>query len=127
MRIELVIFDCDGVLVDSEPIANRVFAEQLHKVGVVLPVSEVMCRFVGKTRGQCLALAEEISGRELPSRFGTDWDAALFAALRKEAKPVAGVSEVLRDLAIPYCVASNGMPDRVRLTLESAGLPTGAF
>ena len=122
MGLELVIFDCDGVLVDSEPIANRVLAEQLHRVGVALPVSEVMRRFVGKTREQCLALAAEIRGRELPRRFGADWDAALFDALRKEAKPVAGVPEVLRGLAIPCCVASNGMPDRVRVTLDSAGV-----
>ena len=122
MKIELVIFDCDGVLVDSEPIANRVLAEQLHEIGVALPVSEVMRRFVGKTRDQCLALAAEIRGSELPPRFGANWDAALFDALRKEVKPVAGVPEVLRDLAIPYCVASNGMPDRIRVTLDSAGL-----
>ena len=122
MRIELVIFDCDGVLVDSEPIANRVLAEQLHRIGVALPVSEVMRRFVGKTRDQCLALAAEIRGSALPLQFGAEWDAALFDALRKEVKPVAGVPEVLRDLAIPYCVASNGMPDRVRVTLESAGV-----
>ena len=122
MRIELVIFDCDGVLVDSEPIMNRVFAEQLHKIGLALPVSEVMRRFVGKTREQCLALAAEIREGELPRRFGADWDAAAFDALRKEVKPVAGVPEVLQDLAIPYCVASNGMPDRVRVTLDSAGL-----
>jgi len=122
MRIELVIFDCDGVLVDSEPIMNRVLAEQLQEIGVVLPLSEVMRRFVGKTRDQCLALAAEIRGSELPRRFGAEWDAAAFDALRKEARPVAGVPEVLRDLAIPYCVASNGMPDRVRVTLDSAGL-----
>ena len=122
MSVELVIFDCDGVLVDSEPIANRVFAEQLHKIGIRLPVSEVMRRFVGKTRGQCLALAAQIAGRELPERFGADWDAALFEALRNEARPVAGIPEVLKELRIPCCVASNGMPDRVRLTLASAGL-----
>jgi HAD superfamily hydrolase (TIGR01509 family) len=122
MRIELVIFDCDGVLVDSEPIANRVLAEQLHKIGLALPVSEVMRRFVGKTREQCLALAAELRGSELPRRFGAEWDVALFDALRKEVKPVAGIPELLRDLAIPYCVASNGMPDRVRVTLDSAGL-----
>ena len=122
MSVGLVIFDCDGVLVDSEPIANRVLAEQLRRVGVSIPESEVMRRFVGKTRGQCLALAAGILGRPLPERFGADWDAALFEALRNEVKPAPGVPEVLRTLAIPYCVASNGMPDRVRATLESAGL-----
>jgi len=118
----LVIFDCDGVLVDSEPIANRVLAEQLRKTGVSIPESEVMRRFVGKTRGQCLALAAEILGHALPERFGAQWDAALFDALRKEVRPAPGVPELLRVLSIPYCVASNGMPDRVRVTLESAGL-----
>jgi HAD superfamily hydrolase (TIGR01509 family) len=122
VSVELVIFDCDGVLVDSEPIANRVLAGQLRNVGVSIPESEVMRRFVGKTRNQCLALAVEIRGRELPERFGADWDAALFEALRKEVRPMPGVPGVLRALAIPHCVASNGMPDRVRVTLASAGL-----
>jgi HAD superfamily hydrolase (TIGR01509 family) len=122
MSVELVIFDCDGVLVDSEPIANRVLAGQLRKAGVSIPESEVMRRFVGKTRNQCLALAAEIRGRELPERFGADWDAALFEALRNEVKPMPGVLEMLPELAMPYCAASNGMPDRVRLTLASAGL-----
>jgi HAD superfamily hydrolase (TIGR01509 family) len=124
VKVELVIFDCDGVLVDSEPIANRVLAEQLRRIGVSIPESEVMRRFVGKTRGQCLALAAEIRGRALPGRFGADWDAALFEALRNEAKPVDGVDDVLRGLAIPYCAASNGMPDRIRVTLDAAGLLT---
>ena len=122
MRIGLVIFDCDGVLVDSEPIANRVLAERLRHAGIELSDDEVMRRFVGKTRDQCLALAAGIAGHALPERFGPDWDAALFAALRRDVKPVAGVPEVLRGLAIPYCAASNGMPDRIRVTLESAGL-----
>jgi HAD superfamily hydrolase (TIGR01509 family) len=122
VRIGLVIFDCDGVLVDSEPIANRVLAEQLRKIGVSIPESEVMRRFVGKTRAQCLALAAEIRGGALPERFGEAWDAALFEALRKEVKPAPGVPAMLRELAVPYCAASNGMPDRVRVTLGSAGL-----
>ncbi|HTN26831.1 MAG TPA: HAD-IA family hydrolase [Burkholderiales bacterium] len=122
MRIGLVIFDCDGVLVDSEPIANRVLVEQLHGIGVSIPESEVMRRFVGKTRGQCLALAAEILGRALPETFGAHWDAALFEALRNEVQPSPGMVDVLRRLTVPYCAASNGMPDRVRLTLASAGL-----
>ena len=122
MSVGLVIFDCDGVLVDSEPIANRVLTGQLRRIGVLIPESEVMRRFVGKTRNQCLALAADILGRDLPARFGEEWDAALSDALRREVRPAPGVPEVLRTLSIPYCVASNGMADRVRVTLESAGL-----
>ena len=120
--IRLVIFDCDGVLIDSEPIANRVLVEQLRKVGIVLSESEVMCRFIGRTRDQCLALASEMAGRDLPERFAEDWDAALFTAMRSEVKAVPGVMEVLRQLRIPYCVASNGMLPRMRIALEAAGL-----
>ena len=122
MSVGLVIFDCDGVLVDSEPIANRTLVEQLRKVGVSIPESEVMRRFVGKTRAQCLALAAEIRGRALPERFGEEWDTALFEALRNEVKPSPGVPEMLRELTVPCCAASNGMPDRVRVTLGAAGL-----
>jgi len=120
--IGLVIFDCDGVLIDSEPIANRVLVEQLRAIGIVISESEVMRRFIGKTRDQCVALASEMAGRSLPERFAEDWDAALFTALRDEVKPVPGVVDVLRHLAIPCCVASNGMLPRMRVALESAGL-----
>lgn len=120
--IGLVIFDCDGVLVDSEPIANRVLSEQLGRAGIRLPVPEVMRRFVGKTRDQCLALAREIAGRDLPEGFAAQWDEALFDAMRREVKPMPGVPEVLRQLTVPYCVASNGVRERIRVTLTAAGL-----
>ena len=54
MKLELVIFDCDGVLIDSEPIANRVLCRQLARAGLVLPEEEIMRRFVGRTRAGCL-------------------------------------------------------------------------
>jgi HAD superfamily hydrolase (TIGR01509 family) len=120
--IGLVIFDCDGVLVDSEPIMNRVLSEQLCSAGIRLSVSEVMRRFVGKTRDQCLALAREIAGRDLPEGFAARWDAAVFDALRREVKAMAGVPEVLQQLTVPYCVASNGVAERIRVTLTAAGL-----
>jgi HAD superfamily hydrolase (TIGR01509 family) len=119
---ELVIFDCDGVLIDSEPIANRVFAEQLGAAGLRLTVDEVMSRFVGKTRAGCLELAAELLGRRLPEAFGDDWDKALFAALESEARATDGVAELLRELDVRYCVASNSSPDRMRISLKAAGL-----
>lgn len=119
---DLVIFDCDGVLVDSEPIANRVLCERLDAIGLRIGPAEVMSRFVGRTRDGCLTLAAELLGRPLPARFGQDWDAALFDALRREVRPVRGVEEAIRSLAIPVCAATNGTRERVCLTLESAGL-----
>jgi HAD superfamily hydrolase (TIGR01509 family) len=120
--VKLVIFDCDGVLVDSEPIANRVLAEQLAAVGLNLSARQVMGRFVGRTREGCLALAAEMLGRELPAGFGEQWDGALFAAFTRELKPVDGVLDLLRDLAVPFCVASNSTPERMRASLTATGL-----
>jgi HAD superfamily hydrolase (TIGR01509 family) len=119
---DLVIFDCDGVLVDSEPIANRVLADHLRTVGVSMPEEEVMRKFVGRTRDGCLTLAAELLGHALPADFAAKWDASLFDALRSEVKAIDGVVELIQSLRIPFCVASNGTRDRLHLTLEAAGL-----
>lgn len=122
MTFDLAIFDCDGVLIDSEPIANRVLGERLAAIGISLPLAEVMRRFVGRTRAGCLELAAELSGRALPRGFAEDWDAALFAAFDQELRPIDGIADVLRSLALPYCVASNSSPERMRVSLRAAGL-----
>jgi HAD superfamily hydrolase (TIGR01509 family) len=83
---------------------------------------ETLHKFVGRTRQGCIDLAEELLGRKLSYDFGRAWDEALFAAMRDEVKAVEGIAEVLRDLRIPYCVASNGVPARMRVALEAAGL-----
>lgn len=121
-RWDLVIFDCDGVLVDSEPIANRVLAALLAREGLRLSASEVMRRFVGRTKAGCIELAEEMLGRPLPSSFGVDWDAALFAALKSELKPVDGILALLAELDLPSCVATNSSAERLRVALETTGL-----
>ncbi len=122
MRFGLVIFDCDGVLVDSEPLANRIFAEQLARAGLNLPVDEVMRRFVGRTKAGCIAHAEELLGRRLPADFGDAWDKALYGALAKELRTVRGVEEMLDRLEVPYCVATNSSRERLRIALEATGL-----
>lgn len=119
---ELVIFDCDGVLIDSEPIANRVFADQLARAGLAMPPEELMRTFVGRTRDGCIELAGRMLGRELPADFARTWDEALFAALEREVRPVDGIEQVLDGLQVPWCVASNGEPERMRLALRAAGL-----
>jgi HAD superfamily hydrolase (TIGR01509 family) len=119
---DLVIFDCDGVLIDSEPIANRVFSRQLATVGLDISPEQVMRTFIGRSRDTCIAMAGEMRGEKLPHDFARKWDDALHEALDREAKPVEGVPELLRSLAIPYCVASNGEPEHMRRGLTAAGL-----
>ena len=121
MNVKLVIFDCDGVLIDSEPIANRVFRDLLESCGLKLTLDEVLRTFVGSTKDGCIVIAGKLLGRPLPTDFGKRWDRALFAALRA-VKPVAGVPELLAGMKVPFCVASNGNPDRMALALDYAGL-----
>ena len=122
MSVALVIFDCDGVLIDSELIANRVLAEQLAAIGLPMSTEAVMREFVGRTREGCLEVARSKLGRALPDDFAVRWDEALFAALASEVRAIDGVADLLRSLSVPYCVASNGTPHRMRMSLEAAGL-----
>ena len=118
----LVIFDCDGVLVDSEPIANRVFARMLAEQGLVLEGAQMDELFLGRTMAHCLALVAARLGRALPEDFEAEHDRRLFHALAAELAPVPGVVPVLDRLALPFCVASNGGPEKVRFSLGQVGL-----
>ncbi|MGH7860098.1 MAG: HAD family hydrolase, partial [Candidatus Binatia bacterium] len=107
MRFDLVIFDCDGVLVDSEPIANRILADILAGLGLPMRYEETMRTFVGRSAAGCMTMIEERLGRALPHDFLLDWDARLFEAFRREVTPVAGVVGALDRIRTPVCVASS--------------------
>jgi HAD superfamily hydrolase (TIGR01509 family) len=81
-----------------------------------------MRRFIGRTRKGCIDHATELLGRPLPEGFAQGWDAALFVAFERELKAVEGVAELMGSLEVPYCVASNSSPDRMRVSLKATGL-----
>src|SRR5882672_10561958 len=87
---ELVIFDCDGVLVDSERITARVFADMLGELGLAVTLQDVFDRFVGKSLDQCLEIVSRSLGREVPPEFALEYRARSGLALHSEVKPVAG-------------------------------------
>lgn len=118
----LVIFDCDGVLVDSEPIANRVFTRMLAEQGLALDDAQMDQLFLGRTMAHCLALAAGQLGRSLPGDFEAEHDRRLFDALAAELQAVPGVVQVIDGLASPFCVASNGSPQKTRFSLRQVGL-----
>jgi HAD superfamily hydrolase (TIGR01509 family) len=121
----LIIFDCDGVLVDSEPLANQVLAEFLTELGQPHTAAECQARYVGRSIPSIMTDIEAESGIELPADFHAElWrrDREAFAG-RLQAIP--GVAEVLRGLLAAgrrRCVASSSAPERIRNSLTVTGL-----
>jgi HAD superfamily hydrolase (TIGR01509 family) len=118
----LVIFDCDGVLVDSEMIASRIFAKCLNEAGIMLTVEEAMIFGVGKSATTLGAAVEQEFGRPLPAGFIEDMRARVMAAFTDELKATDGIDRLLAALALPRCVASNSHIDRVRHALSATRL-----
>ena len=119
--LELVIFDCDGVLVDSERLAARVEARLMAAFGWPLSEQEIIERFLGRSEAYVLSEIELAVGRALPEWYGA-YHEALHEAFRCELTPVTGVEEALNALAVPSCVASSGPHAKMRLTLGLTGL-----
>lgn len=120
--IELVLFDCDGVLIDSEWISARVFAESLAEIGVDLTPHQVVAEFVGLDNASILAKVERDHGIALPREFDGRAAERLSAAFEAELRPLPGAIDALDGLHCAYCVASNSGHKRLRHTLRVAGL-----
>jgi len=122
----LIIFDCDGVLVDTEPVSNRCFSEALNREGLAWDVPETMRRLMGRSLKSCVAIAEAELGRALPPGFVDRLQAETFAAFERErigAVPgVAAAIDALEAAGHRTCVASSGDIDKMRITLGGAGL-----
>ena len=120
--LALVIFDCDGVLVDSEPISNRVFCSMLNELGLTVTLEDMFTHFVGRSMPQCIERVTSMLGTAPPAGFVEDLEVRTEAALRGQVKPIAGVPEILDELRVPFCVASSGSHRKIRLTLGASGL-----
>jgi len=119
---DLVIFDCDGVLVDSELIFARVLAECLLAVDFPATLDEAITLGFGKNRATLSAAVEARFGSALPDAFFETFAARSAAAFEHELLPVPGVENLLATVTTPRCVASNGHLDRVRQRLALTGL-----
>ena len=118
----LVIFDCDGVLVDSEPLSNRILAERLTAAGLPTTAEESMRDYMGRSWSAVVASAEQRLGRALPASFAERYHEELFAAFARELRAVDGVRAALDAIRLPSCVASSGSHERIRAALTAAGL-----
>jgi len=116
--VKCIIFDCDGTLVNSESITNQVIAEMAQELGVEMTGEEASAIFGGKTLDGVIYKMKEMSGKDVPDdwlpklvqRVNDSWESKL--------KPVEGVKEMLENIKIPICVASNGEPTHIRHALR---------
>jgi HAD superfamily hydrolase (TIGR01509 family) len=125
MRYDLVIFDNDGVLVDSEPISNQLLAAYLTELGHPTSYEDSLRDYMGAALHRVHDLVAERTGQRLPVDFDDVFHARVFAAFEQDLKPVPGVVEVLQKLAadsVPYCVASSGSHERIRVGHRTTGL-----
>ncbi|WP_371791126.1 HAD family hydrolase [Streptomyces sp. NBC_01471] len=120
--VELVIFDCDGVLVDSERIAARVDATSLAELGWPLSEAEVVERFMGRSHADMIADIEKHLGRSLPDGWEAEQLRLYRTAMEAELTAVDGVVEALDQIRLPTCVASSSGHDALRHTLGLTGL-----
>lgn len=123
--MNLVIFDCDGVLVDSEPLVNRIEAAYFTQLGAPMTGAEAGAKFKGKTVEQVAHVLEARIGRPLSPQFGYDWAMTTAFGLVTELQAVPGVYNVIervRDAGFDICVASQSPLPRVRLSLHVTGL-----
>jgi HAD superfamily hydrolase (TIGR01509 family) len=119
---ELVIFDCDGVLVDSEIVSNEVLAEVITEQGWSLTLQETLARFKGLAIDDIWQIVADRLGRPISEPANRDFRARQLVALSARVQAVPGARELLCSLSIPYCVASNGPPEKMQATLGGTGL-----
>jgi HAD superfamily hydrolase (TIGR01509 family) len=118
---DLIIFDCDGVLVDSELLSCRCLSKVLAGYGIEVSLDQVLDLFLGRSM---MAVVEHYQalGRSIPEQFSTELRAGVRDAFTAGLCPIEGVSSVLQGLQTPYCVASSSDVDRISLSLSLTGL-----
>lgn len=117
-NFKLIIFDCDGVLVDSERIANEVFAKILNEeCGFNFSLDDMFNTFVGHSASQCHAIIKEMLGKEPPPQIDQRYKDEIGHVLATSVVAVTGIEKALTEITIPYCVASSGSHEKMQITL----------
>ena len=122
MNFDLIIFDCDGVLVDSEVISCRAHAETLTRHGYPITSEQVLERFLGRSMRQATIEVEADLGRSLPDDFASQTYAEIFRMFADSLEATPHIGEALARIAQPVCVASSGPPEKISASLNRTGL-----
>lgn len=118
----MVIFDCNGVLVDSEPLATTIASQEFMRAGFPLTPDMIACYFTGRRPADMFADVEFATGRKLPTGFAASVAESILRRFRSELRPTHHAAYALSWLRGPKCVASSSSLERIRVSLESTGL-----
>ena len=121
-KFDLVVFDCDGVLVDSEVISCRVHAEMLTRHGYPITSDEVLARFLGVSDREARLIIEAELGRDLPGDFEVQVKQATLQFYAGDLRAISYVGDAIGAIALPKCVASSSTPEKIQHGLACAGL-----
>jgi HAD superfamily hydrolase (TIGR01509 family) len=121
-KYKCVIFDCDGVLVDSETLGNTVLVNMANALGANITLEYALKHFKGGTIKGVVEQIERLTGRPAPSNFQDEYRKTSYELFKKEIKPIKGIIEVLDNLKESFCVASSGPETKIKLNLECIGL-----
>ena len=121
-KYKCIIFDCDGVLVDSEPISIQLLVDMANSYGANIDLAYGMKHFKGSFFDACKKNIAQLTQKPIPDSFQDDYRKLSFEAFRKGIKPIEGIKNVLDNLGIPFCVASSGPENKIKLNLELSGL-----
>jgi len=122
VNVDLIIFDCDGVLVDSEVISCRAHAETLTRHGYPITAEQVLERFLGVSDREARQTIEREMGRELPDDFEAQMKQAALQRYTGELGAIPNIGEAIDAIRLPKCVASSGTPEKIHHGLTCAGL-----
>jgi HAD superfamily hydrolase (TIGR01509 family) len=120
--IDLIIFDCDGVLVDSEVIACAAHASTFSRHGYPITPEQVFQRFLGRSARQANLEVEAELGRGLPDSFHTDLQEELYRGFENDLQAIDHITDALDRIVLPVCVASSGSHQRMQVSLGRTGL-----
>jgi HAD superfamily hydrolase (TIGR01509 family) len=118
----LIIFDCDGVLVDSEILSAQAVCRQLQRHGIDIDMAEAIRRFLGRSLAEIARYYEAVLGCQMPENFGTELWRDLQEMFKAKLCAMPHVPELLQRLDIPFCLASSSNPERISFSLAQAGL-----
>lgn len=121
-RVKCIIFDCDGVLVDSEGLSSKVLYDMTYPLGITSSLDEMVINFSGRNLKECFECIEKEINTKLPPGFEENYRDQTFSVFQKELKCIDGIKDFINSLTIPYCVASSGPVNKIKLNLSLTGL-----